>query len=99
MVLVTLAVQADGEDEPTILEISPRIVLQWEKANSNRSSIQLSNDAVRTTYLYEVAWQAMGKPGEFDKFCETTDVAFASDNAAEEEDGSDPTQPAAPTES
>lgn len=101
MTVLTIAVQADGADEPTILRIKPRQVLAWEKSNSRRSAMQLNDDAVKFEYLYEIAWLVMGKPGEFDQFCATTDVTFApaSATAAQKDESPDPTNVAATTES
>lgn len=107
MVVMTLAVQADGEDKPTTLKINPRQVLQWERKNPGRAVALLNDDAVTIGYLYEIAYLVLDQPGgDFARFCQTTDVAFGQDVPAStttegtpaSEDG-DPTQPAAPTTS
>jgi hypothetical protein len=99
MALISLAVQAENATEPTRVDITPRLILMWEKAHRNRSGSQLDNSAVRFEYLYEIAWLALDKPGgDFDAWCKTTDVCFASDkpNTAEQA-ALDPTQPDQPT--
>jgi hypothetical protein len=98
---MTLAVQADGEDEPTIVEVPPRTLYQWEKANRGRSASQLAGNAWKLEYLYEIAWLAKGKPGEFAAFCATTDVGFAQVESTSDEDedsGADPTPSGQSTE-
>jgi hypothetical protein len=98
MVVMTLAVQADGAAESTVLEIKPRTILQWEKDNPSRSAVQLGDDAWKIQYLYEIAWLTLGKQGEFSTFCATTDVAFANGTpTGTEEAEPDPTPAEAPT--
>jgi hypothetical protein len=103
MAMITLAVQSDGAEESTLVPVTPRVILQWEKSYANRSGTQLSNDAVRFEYLYEVAWIALGKPGDdYAKFCDTTDVAFYKEQGGAgtpQESEPDPTPAEASTES
>jgi hypothetical protein len=83
---MTLDVWADGSDSRTVVGIKPRTVLQWERENGNRSAIQLNDDAVRITYLYELAWIAVGKPGgDFTAWSAATDVTLAQDDDPEQE--------------
>jgi hypothetical protein len=95
--MLRLFVQRDGEDGQ-VLDVSPRQVLQWEKAFPNRSMTRLDNEAVRLEYLYELAWVVLDKPGELAAFQDSTDVAFV----VEEKKGgtageADPTQSEVPT--
>lgn len=99
MVILVLQVQADGEDEPTVLEISPRHVLSWEKTHPRRAASLLSGEAVRFEYLYEVAWVALGEPGDFSDFCAKTDVAHGTKKQGPDAAGADPTNVAPSTES
>jgi hypothetical protein len=92
---MTLDVQTDGQDAK-VLEIKPRTVVQWEKTNRGRSAAQLTGDTM-LTYLYELAWLALGSPGDFAGFCATTDVTYAQNEG--EATGPDPTPPVQSTDS
>jgi hypothetical protein len=97
---MTLDVWADGADAPTVVEVKPRTVLQWEKENLGRSGpVQLTDDAMQITYMYELAWIVMGKPGgDFGKWWPSVDVTYAQDGSAKETTP-DPTNAEAPTDS
>jgi hypothetical protein len=94
-----LDVWPDGAEESTLVEVAPRTILQWEKANRGRSAVQLDDNAWRLEYLYEIAYIAMDKPtGDFDKFCDTTDVTWAQSRPATKDTSVDPIQPDQPTD-
>lgn len=94
---MTLDVWTDGTDTPTVVDVKPRTVLRWEKENRGRSAAQLTDDAMQITYMYELAWIGLSKPGgDFAAWSAATDVTFAQDTptvAAEP----DPTSVAPPT--
>lgn len=94
---MTLDVWADGADAPTVVEVKPRTVLRWEKENRGRSAAQLTDDAMQITYMYELAWIALSKPGgDFAAWSTTADVMYAQNTPAQE-GALDPTSVAPPT--
>lgn len=98
MTVLVLQAQADGDAEAAALEITPRNVLSWEKTFPRRSMALLSDGSTKVEYLYEIAWIALGKPGDdFGDFCAKTDVAYGPAKKAASADVV-PTNVAASTE-
>lgn len=72
----TLDVEQDGK-EPEQVQARMRHIVAWERQFPGRSGNELFSDRGRATYLCELAWVALGKPGKFNDFVENTDVSLA----------------------
>lgn len=74
---MTLDVYQGDATEPEVVEIRPRAILAWERAYPGRAASMLTDEREKLTYLYEVAWLVLGRPGDdFAVFSTNTDVMY-----------------------